>query len=143
MNFQKTHTPKDLTISVALIALGAGLYFLNAALGILIAVCGILMLLLYKDGYKTAGRDIVLKKKTLDLNKSCRTSLVDFLNGKDVEPQVVPGNEGGTVQLEVWYNESQSVAYARLSDFTNYTYETTVDTVEIPSARAAKLISKL
>ena len=48
---KKVHTGKDLAISGIIIAAGIGSYFLNAGLGILLGVCGLLMLLFYKAGY--------------------------------------------------------------------------------------------
>ena len=83
IKFKKVHTVKDLAISIIIVAAGIGLYFVNAGLGILIGVCGLLMLLFYKAAYKRGGEDIVLKKSAVDVAHSCRESLKEFLNGKD------------------------------------------------------------
>ena len=123
IKFKKVHTKKDLIISSIVLAAGIGLYFVNAGLGILLAACGVLMLLFYKDGYKREGEGIVLQKKALDVAHSCRDSLKGF--------------------LEVFYNAAASVAYAQLFDFSNYTYEPATDLVEVRGPKADKLISKL
>ena len=98
---------------------------------------------LYKGGYKKDGQGIVLQKKSEDLCKACKPSVVDFLNGKDVTPQIKKGNEGGSVRLDVYYNAAAGIAYAQLFDFRNYAYEPETDVIEIHSPRADKLISQL
>ena len=142
-NFKKVHTGKDLAISSLVLIAGIGLFFVNKGLGILIAVCGIAMFFLFKSGYKKDGQGIVLRKKSEDLCKAYRTSVVEYLNGKDVTPQVKKGSEGGSVRLDVFYNATEGIAYAQLFDFRNYSYEPETDVVELHSPRADKLISQL
>ena len=143
IKFKKVHTVKDLTISIIMVAAGIGLYFVNAGLGILIGVCGLLMLLFYKAAYKREGEDIVLKKSSVDVAHSCRESLKDFLDGKDVEPEVNTSVNGGVIRLEVYYSAAASVAYAQLFDFSNYSYVPATEIIELRGARADRLIKKL
>lgn len=143
IKFKKVHTVKDLTISIIMVAAGIGLYFVNAGLGILIGVCGLLMLLFYKAAYKREGEDIVLKKSAVDVAHSCRESLKDFLDGKDVEPEVNTSVNGGVIRLEVYYSAAASVAYAQLFDFSNYSYVPATEIIELRGARADRLIKKL
>ena len=72
IKFKKVHTAKDLIISILVIAAGVGLYFVNAGLGGVIGVCGLLLLLFYKATYKREGENIPLNKKALDVSCSCR-----------------------------------------------------------------------
>lgn len=141
--FKKVHTAKDLIISILVIAAGVGLYFVNEGLGGVIGVCGLLLLLFYKAAYKKIGDDTLLTKKALDVASSCRNSLLDYLNGKDVEPEVQQPGAGGVVRLEVYFNKEAGVAYAQLFNFSNYAYEAATDTVELQGPRAVKLIDKL
>ena len=143
INFKKVHTVKDLAISTLVLLAGIGLFFVNKGLGITIAACGLAMFLLYKGGYKKDGQGIVLQKKSEDLCKACKPSVVEYLNGKDVTPQIKKGNEGGSVRLDVYYNAAAGIAYAQLFDFRNYAYEPETDVIEIHSPRADKLISQL
>ena len=141
--FKKVHTGKDLLISGSITVAGIGLYFVNAGLGGLIAACGILMLIFYKAGYKREGEGIVLKKKALDIAHTCRDSLKGFLEGKDIEPEVMTSISGGVIRLEAYYNADAAIAYAQLFDFSNYTYEPATGIVELRGPRAEKLIGKL
>lgn len=142
-DFKKVHTGKDLSISTIVFLVGAGLFFVNKGLGICIAICGLLMLLIYKGGYRKDGRGVLLTRKSEDLCKCCKTSIVDYLNGKDVTPQIKKGDEGGSVRLDVYYNSAEGIAYAQLFDFRNYTYEPETEVVELHSPKADKLISQL
>ena len=143
IKFKKVHTAKDLIISAIVLAAGIGLYFVNAGLGAVIAVCGLLMLLFYKDGYKRDGEGIVLQKKAFDIAHSCRDSLKGFLEGKDVEPEVNTSLNGGVIRLEAYYNADAATAYVQLFDFSNYTYEPATGIVELRGPKAEKLIGKL
>ena len=143
IKFKKVHTAKDLVISAIVLAAGIGLYFVNVGLGGVVAFCGLLMLLLFKSGNKREGEDTVLQKKAIDVAHSCRESLKGFLDGKDVEPEVEASQNGGIIRLEVYYNESASIAYAQLFDFSNYNYEPATEVIELRGPRAVKLISKL
>ena len=143
INFKKVHTGKDLAISTIVLLAGIGLFFVNKGLGICIAVCGLAMFLIYKGGYKKDGQGIVLTKKSEDICKACKCSIVEFLGGKDCIPTVKKGNEGGSIRLDVYYNKTEGVAYAQLFDFCNYTYEPATEVVELKGDKANKLISQL
>ena len=143
INFNKVHTAKDLAISTIILIAGIGLFFVNKGLGTTITVCGLAMFFLYKGGYKKDGQGVLLTRKSEDLCKSCKASIVDYLNGKDVTPQVRKGNDGGSVRLDVFYNTSEGVAYAQLYDFRNYNYEPETEVVELHSPKADKLIAQL
>ena len=143
INFKKVHTVKDLAISTIVLLAGIGFFFVNKGLGITVAVCGFAMFFLNKGGYKKDGQGIVLQKKSEDLCKACKASVVEYLNGKDVTPQIKKGNEGGCVRLDVYYNADEGIAYAQLFDFRGYAYEPETDVIELHSPKADKLISQL
>ena len=142
-NFKKVHTGKDLAISILVLLAGVGLYFLNPGLGICIGACGLLMCLFYKKGYKINGRGILLTKESEDICKECRTSIIEFLEGKNPVPVIKQGAEGGSIRLDVYFNKSENVAYAQVYDFCNYDYEPATGIIELDGDRADKLISLL
>lgn len=140
---KRVHTASDLAISAAVLCAGAGLYFLNNYLGIFLGVCAVAMFIFWKSAFKADGHGPVLKKKTVDIAQPHRLSVLEFLSGKDVEPVLDAPAAGNSSLLEVYYNKQNMVAYAQLFDFSNYTYEKATELVELHSARAEKLISKL
>ena len=75
IKFNKVHTAVDLTISSIVLAAGIGLYFIHSGLGAVIAVCGLLMLIFYKGGYRREGDRTLLKKEGLDISRKCREQL--------------------------------------------------------------------
>ena len=142
-NFKKVHTSKDLAISTIVLLAGIGLFFVNKGVGICIALCGLLMFLFYKGGYKKDGQGIVLQQKSEELCKCCKPSLIEYLSGKDATPQIKKGNEGGCIRLDVYYNTTAGIAYAQLYDYRDYTYEPATEIIELHSPKADKLISQL
>ena len=60
-----------------------------------------------------------------------------------MEPKLVQGNEGGTVLLEVWFNAPADIAYARLSEYKELSFQTVTDIVELPADQAQLLIQKI
>ena len=143
IKLKRVHTAKDLVISAIVLVAGIGLYFLHVGLGITVIVCGLLLLVFYKAGYKREGEDIVLHKAALDVSQSCRDSLKGYLEGKDVEPEVETNINGGVIRLEAYYNADSAIAYAQLFDFSGYTYEPATEIVELRGSKAEKLICKL
>lgn len=142
-NFKKVHTAKDLIISSIVLLAGVGTFFIEKGLGTCLVVCALVMLLIYKDGYRKDGEGVVLHKKSEDLCKCCKASIIDFLSRKDGTPEIRKGNEGGCIRLDVYYNTSEGIAYAQLFDFRGYNYEPETDVVELHSPEAEKLVSLL
>ena len=143
INFKKVHTGMDLAISSLIFISGAALFFVNKGLGVCMAVCGLLAFFLYKGGFKKDGEGPILSRKSEDLCKSCRSSLLNYLNGKGTDPEVKKGTDGGCIRLDIYFNQGESIAYAQLYDFRNYTYEPATGMVELKGDKAEKLISKL
>lgn len=143
IKFKKVHTTKDLTISIIVIAAAAGLYFVNASLGIIVGICGVLLLVLYKSGYKADGQNAVLCKVSKDLALSCRPGVVDFLTGRDDKLEVCDAGNGASIRIESFCNAQGHTAYVQLYDFSNYEYKAVIDMVELTGPRADKFISEL
>ncbi len=143
INFKRVHTGKDLIISTIVLLAGTGLFFVSKGLGIFIVGCSLLMFLLYKGGYRKNGQGAILTKKCENLCKSCKQPVVEFLSGKDTALSIKKGNEGGSIRLEVYYNQNEDIAYAQLYDFANYTYETVTGVIELKGKKAHILISQL
>lgn len=142
-SLKRVHTGKDLAISSTILLAGIGLFFVNKGLGICIGICGVLMCLFYKGGYKKDGRGILLSKKSEDICKECRSSILEFLEGKNAKPELKQGNNGGSIRLEIYFNKTEKIAYVQIYDFCNYNYEPATGIIELDGDRAEKLISSL
>jgi len=142
-NFKKVHTGKDLTISSIILIAGIGLFFVNKTAGICIAACGLLMLFFYKSAYRIDGKGTAFTHKSVCLCRGCRSSILDYFNGKDVTPEIKEGDEGGSIRLDTYFNKAEGIAYARLFAFRNFAYEPETEIVELNGERAEKLITRL
>ena len=142
-HFKNVRTPKDLINSCISIIVGIALYFVSPGFGIFFAAGGLLLLLFCKSGYKASNEGPVLKKKTIEVAHSCRQSLIDFLDGKDVEPELNRSGAGSILRLEAYFSKEAGVAYVQLFDYINYTYEKATELVELHSPQADKIINKL
>lgn len=143
IKFKNIHTVKDLTVSLVIIAAGVGLFFLNKGIGVVIAAFGLILLLLYKKGYVREGSDTCLLKKDMELNKACRASVMDYISGRDVKPELVEGNDGGSVRLLIYYNKEEGIAYAQLFDYKGYEYQPASEMVKIRRPRVDRLIDQI
>lgn len=139
----KVHTTKDFIIFTILLAAGAGLYLLNAGLGVTIGICAFATLI-FRSGYREKGRGPTLKKRSIDIATTVRQEWKDYLEGKNVEIRIVhPKDESGAMLLEVYYNKHSRVAFAQLYDYANYSYEKATEMVRLEGDRAEKIIRLL
>lgn len=143
IKFKNIHTAKDLIVSLLVLAVGICLFFINRGLGVVIAAFGILLFFTYKKGYLREGLSVCLQKKDMELNKACRDSLIDYLSGRDVKPELIEGNEGGSVRLLVYYNKVEGIAFAQLFDYKGYEYQPASEMVEIRRPRVDRLIDQI
>ena len=143
IKFKKVHTAKDLIISTLILLAGIGLFFVSKGSGIAVAIIGIILLITYKSGYQKEGDTTVLQKGELELSGLSKPSLLDFLDGKPGEPKFIVGHDGGTVLMEIWYNKRTPVAYARLLEYREQTFQPITDIIELKDQQAQFLISKL
>jgi len=142
-NFTSIHTGKDLSVSLSIIAIGIIVFFLNKWLGALVAIVGIIVFLLYKSGYKYEGGGVTLRRRTMDLCRGCRPSIMDFLNGKSDNPKIEEGTEGGIIRFEIYYNKEANIAYAQLFDYHDYSYSPLTDMMALNQTQSQILIDKL
>ena len=143
IKIKKVHTGRDLAISAIIVLAGVGICFVHTGLGALVVIWGLISLLLFKQGYKAEGKDTLLGKKSLELSLKCRPSVSAYLEGHDTDPMIVEGHEGGTIQIEVWYNYAEGIAYVRMSDFKDYTFTPATGIIEILPPRSKKLLEKI
>lgn len=143
IKFKRVHSLKDLILSISTLIIGIGLYFVNQIAGILFIAIGVLMIIFFKTCYKKEGENVFFFKKALDVDHSCRESLMAFLEGQKVEPQVVETEDGGAIRLEIYYNATASIAFVQLFDFSNYKYEPATQIIDLRGVRADAIIKKI
>lgn len=143
IKIKPVHTLKDLIFSALVVAAGIGLFFVATGWGILFCLIGVLMFVFYKGAYKRVGESTRLSQKTVDLSPDYRQSVVDFLEGKDVDPEIVVFCDGDHLYLDVYFNSDMTLAYAKLFDVSNNNFEPVIGFVELHGEKAKKLVGKL
>lgn len=134
IKFRKVHTSKDILISSAVICCGIALFFFNKALGIIIVLCGLLLLIFYKGAYKYG--DCVFYKKAADISTTSRDSLMAFLQGGAATPVLKDANCGASLRVEAYFSKSHDKAYVQVYDFLNYSYIPSGEMVLLEGDRA-------
>lgn len=142
-NFKSVSTTLNIVSAVVVIIAGVGLFFVNKGIGVTLSVVGMCMLIMWKSGYKKNGLDVVLTKKAIDIPRSYRQNILDFLEGRSDEVDFSEGCEGGCVRVEAWYSVKDDISFVQLLDFSSYTYQPVGDVVELRGPRAHKFIEKL
>ena len=141
--FKKVHSPKDYIISGVLVAAGVALSFFSTGLGAVVCLCGILFFLLFKSAFLKEGENVRLRKKSVELSAKCLPSLMDFVHNKHNDPLIIPGNEGGTILMELWYNAKSRLVFIQLSDYKEIQFQKVTDIVQLSEEDAEKLLGKL
>ncbi len=141
--FKKVHTFRDYILSCAFIVIGIGLFFISKIFGICLIVCGILFLIFYKSGYQAHGSSIILTYKKMEISRKSQQSVLNFLQGATNKLELVSGNEGGSLLLEVWFNVSEKIGYAQLSVYENLSFSNITEIVELKKENVLTLIEKI
>ena len=143
IKLKKVHTVKDLVISAVVMAAGVGMYFLLPGWGVLLCLIGILMFVFFKRADKRVGDKTLLKETSLDIDPACREEIISFLGGTADTVALAPAPEGDHLYLEVYYNADAAVAYAKLYDVAENSFDPATGMTELRGARAQALIAKL
>ena len=85
----------------------------------------------------------MLQKKNIELSRKCQQSVLDFLNERSTELNLIPGNEGGTLLLDVWYNKEENIAYSQLSIYQELAFQEITDVTKLNPTNAQILIEKI
>lgn len=142
-NIKKVHTSRDLVVSLGLIIIGIGLYFVNPGCAVCIGALGILLLFLYRVGYRIGDDKTVYHKRSVDLCRGCKEPLVDFLEDKAPTLEIKEGADGGCIRVDFFYTDAKSKSYVQLYDFLSYEYHKDGDLREVPTEKTPELLKKL
>lgn len=143
IKIKKVHTFLDLAIATVVFVAGIGVFFLLPGWGVLFCLIGVLLFAFYKRAYKRVGENAVLKEQSLDVALEGRKGIVDFLEGRGDKLDLPAASEGDHLYLEVYYNAREPLAYARLYDMAENSFEPATGMKELKGSKAQTLIAKL
>ncbi len=142
MDFVKTRSLTDYIISAALIVAGIVLVAIPSSvsiniLGSLIALTGIILILVMKNGYRNSNSKEMFSKKTFYFPASSKAVILDQLKNApdkiDMSKESC-GNNG--LMLEVFSNRKCPKVFVKAYEYIPYKYEPCSDFFEIDKAQA-------
>ena len=144
-NFVKVQSSKDIIISISLIALGVALAVLplggaTNVTGVCVAITGLILLFLLKNGYKDSSTGERYSKKELYYHISMKNELITQVTQKPdfMEPGCDESNNA--LRLVIYYSEKSGKAYLQLFEYVPYKYEARTDVIEYNLAQVAQLL---
>lgn len=144
-NFVKVQSSKDIIISISLIVIGAALALLplggaTNVTGICVAITGVILLLLLKNGYKDSATGERYAKKELYYHISMKNELTAHIAKNPEAIEAGTDESNNALRLVVYYSEKSGKAYMQLFEYVPYKYEARTDMMEYDLAQVNKFI---
>ena len=127
--FVRAHSALDLTVSISLMAVGTILVTIPSSqavniLGFFMMFAGIILIMIYKSGYKNleTGERFLKKEHYFSLNM--RTSVMEALdrnNPKGIDYK--EEDKGNNLRMDVYSNKKKDIAYIQLFEYVPYRYQ--------------------
>lgn len=127
--FVRAHSALDLTVSISLMAVGTILVTIPSSqavniLGFFMMFAGIILVMIYKSGYKNleTGERFLKKEHYFSLNM--RTSVMEALdrnNPKGIDYK--EEDKGNNLRMDVYSNKKKDIAYIQLFEYVPYKYQ--------------------
>lgn len=136
-NFVRAHSALDLTISISLIAGGATLVSLPTSqsvnvLGFFLMTAGLILLFIYKSGYKDNESGERYTKKEHFFAQSERSRILEAVeNNKMRDIDYADEDKGNGLRLDIYINSKKSKAFVQVFEYIPYKYEPCSDQYEL------------
>ena len=115
--------PQDIAALAAIFAAGAACFLLPgegwSGTGVLIILCGALMVPFYHHGYKLAGQKGLFRVKEILLSRENKDEILAYLEGKSASLDLHPWQKGG-VLVNVYIRKSDGLMLAQYFDYADY-----------------------
>lgn len=144
-NFVKVQSSRDIIISIALIVLGIALAVLplggaTNVTGICVAITGLILIFLLKNGYKDSSTGERYIKKELYYHISMKNELIAQVANNPEAAEAGTDESNNALRLVIYYSEKSGKAYLQLFEYVPYKYEARTDMIEYNLAQVNKLI---
>ena len=115
--------PQDIAVLAVILAAGAACFLLPGegwgGTGVLIILCGALMVPFYHHGYKLAGQKGLFRVKEILLSRENKDEILAYLEGKTDTLDLHPWQKGG-VLVNVYTRKSDGLFLAQYFDYADY-----------------------
>ena len=120
--------PQDIAVLAVIFAAGAACFLLPGegwgGTGVLIILCGALMVPFYHHGYKLAGQKGLFRLKAILLSRENKDEILAFLDGKSDTLDLHPWQKGG-VLVNVYTRKNDGLILAQYFDDENMSIRVT------------------
>ena len=112
----------DIIVMLAVFIPGIVCLFLGkdwSGTGVIIILCGLMMVPFYHHGYRLDGQKGVFRKKDVLMPRECKEDILAFLDGTTETLDLHPRMNGGAV-VDIYYRKGEKDAYARYFDYAEF-----------------------
>lgn len=124
----------DIAVLLAVFIPGIVCLFLGedwSGTGVIIILCGLMMVPFYHHGYRLDGHKGVFRKKDVLMPRECKEEILAFLDGQSDTLDLHPRMNGGAV-VDIYYRKNEAVARARYFDYAEFSSGTEYPLRAIP-----------
>ena len=115
--------PQDFAVLAVIFAAGAACFLLPGegwgGTGVLIILCGALMVPFYHHGYRLSGQKGLFRVKEILLSRENKDEILAYLEGKSDTLDLHPWQKGG-VLVNVFTRKSDGLMLAQYFDYADY-----------------------
>lgn len=115
--------PQDIAVLAVIFAAGAACFLLPGegwgGTGVLIILCGALMVPFYHHGYKLTGQKGLFRVKEILLSRENKDEILAYLEGKSASLDLHPWQKGG-VLVNVFTRKGDGLMLAQYFDYADY-----------------------
>ena len=140
---KKTFLPQDIAVLAVIFAAGAACFLLGegwGALGVIILLCGAMMLPFYRHGYRLEGRKGLFRLQEIALSMDNKADILAYLEGS-LETVDLHSPQPGGALVEVYYRKGEDRRFARYFDYADFAKGTEYPLHEVTRAQVSTLES--
>jgi hypothetical protein len=119
---KKTFLPQDIAVLAVIFAAGAACFLLGegwGGLGVVILLCGAMMLPFYRHGYRLEDRKGLYRLHEISLPQDNKAEILAYLEGK-LETLDLHSPQPGGALVEVYYRKDEDLRLARFFDYADF-----------------------
>lgn len=119
---KKTFLPQDIAVLAAIFAAGAACFLLGegwGGLGVIIILCGVMMVPFYRHGYRLEGQKGLFRLKEIALSRDKKSEILAYLEGRTNSINLYSWRPGGAL-VDVYYRKGENRQFARYFDYADF-----------------------
>ncbi len=133
----------DVAVLAGVFAVGVVCLFLGDGwngVGVILLLCGAMMVPFYHHGYRLEGRRGLFRRKEILLSRENKDEILSFLEGETASLDLHPIQKGGAL-VDVYYQKGDSSMMARYFDYQDFIKDVQYPLHEISPAMVSTLES--